>query len=172
MVDRSPRRLSMAALATRKWRTVPRALRFVVVGDYLTRDGAPDLAFITGTNDLATAHPWVAWGYTHAWRRLSPRLFRYIVRASCSSAAEVAEATAAGWRCAVVDPGPEHPDTLIGSTVAGQRVVICPVVAGTRPDCESCRACGRDVPVVIAFPVHGSARKRAMAAIRKVRGDA
>jgi hypothetical protein len=166
---RKSRRLSMRDLATRRWRTVPRALRFGVVGDYLTPAGTPDHAYIAETNELATAHPWVSWGYTHAWRRLVPSMFRYVVRASVQSAQEASAAIAAGWRVAIVDPGPDAPDTLIGSRIDGQLVVQCPVTNGKSASCEDCRLCGRDVPTIIAFPVHGAQRGKAARAVRATR---
>jgi hypothetical protein len=161
--------LTMRDLATRAWRTVPRGLRFGVVGDYLTPIGTPDHAYIAETNELAQAQSWVPWGYTHAWRRLSPTLFRYIVRASVQSAEEAEEAIAAGWRVAIVDPGPAAPDTLIGSRISGQRVVQCPVTTGKSASCEDCLLCGRDIPTIIAFPTHGALRRRASDAVRRVR---
>jgi hypothetical protein len=167
----SSARLSMRDLATRKWKTIPRGIRFGVVGDFLKADGTPDEEYIEQTNETATALPWVAWGYTHAWRRLKASVFRYVVRASAQSKEEVEQAIAAGWRTVIVDPGPDAPDTLIGTKIAGQRVVQCPVTTGKTDSCESCLLCGRDVPVVIAFPVHGVQKKKAAQAVRFVRAN-
>ena len=174
MVDKSlaqkrDNRLSMRDLVTRKWKKVPKAVRIGTVGDYLTPIQTPDMAYIEETNMLAAAHPWVVWGYTHAWRRLKASMFKYIVRASVQSRAEAEEAIAAGWRTAIVDPGPNEPDTLIGKEIAGQKVIQCPVTTGKSASCEDCRLCGRDLPIVIAFPVHGVQKKRAAAAVRKIR---
>ena len=174
MVDASlakakPNRLTMRDLINRRWKKVPRAIRIGTVGDYLTAQGLPDTEYIEETNELATAKPWVVWGYTHAWRRLKASVFRYVVRASVQSRAEAEEAIAAGWRTAIVDPGPNEPDTLIGSTISGQKVIQCPVTTGKSASCEECRLCGRDLPIVIAFPVHGTSKKKAALAVRQVR---
>ena len=169
-VTRGPK-MSMQDLVTRKWRKVPRGIRFGVVGDFLRADGSPDQEYIDETNVTATALPWVAWGYTHAWKRLKASVFKYVVRASTQSREEAEEAIAAGWRTVIVDPGPNAPDTLIGSTISGQKVVQCPATNGKTASCESCLLCGRDVPVVIAFPVHGSGRGKAAAAVRKIRAQ-
>lgn len=166
------RRLTMGDLVRRQWRKVPPAIRFNVSGDYLTPLGTPDHAYIAETNDLATSQPWVAWGYTHAWRRMVPSLFRYIVRASTETPEDIAAAVAAGWRTVVVDLPADDPETLIDTVVAGQRVIQCPVTNGKAASCADCRLCGRDLPIVIAFPVHGSRRGKAAAAIRAKRAAA
>jgi len=159
----------MRDLITRRWQKLPRGIRIGVVGDFLTPAGTPDHGFIEETNELATAKPWVAWGYTHAWRRLKRAMFKYVVRASVQSKEEAEQAIAAGWRVAIVDPGPKEPDTLIGTKIAGQLVLQCPVTTGKAKSCEDCLLCGRDIPTIIAFPVHGSKKKRAAEAVRRIR---
>lgn len=171
-VESGTNRLSMKDLATRKWKKIPKGIRFGVVGDFLKADQTPDLEYIAETNETATALPWKAWGYTHAWRKLSATMFSYVVRASVQSQREAEIAIAQGWRTAIVDPGPSAPDTLIGSTIAGQKVVQCPATNGKTESCETCLLCARDLPIVIAFPVHGTGQKKAAAAVRKVRADA
>lgn len=169
MVEKSANLTAVDAIATDAPKSAP-AVRFNVVGDYLNDDGTPDTDYIEATNRVATSRPWVAIAYTHAWRTLSPDMFDYTVRASCQSEDEVREAHAAGWATVVVDPGPDAPDTLIGSIIDERTVVQCPVTTGRANSCAECRLCGRDAAVV-AFPVHGSARKRAAEAIREVRGE-
>lgn len=168
-VASSRSRTTMADLRNRRWRVVPRGIRFGIVGDFLDRAGHPDLDYINETNETALAHPWKAWGYTHAWRRLTAGMFAFVVRASVQSRAEAEQAIAAGWRVAIVDPGPDAPDTLIGSRISGQLVVQCPATNRPGVNCESCLLCARDIGTVVAFPVHGSLRGRAAAAVRKVR---
>ncbi len=171
MVAKSPKRTTMADLVSRKWRTVPRGIRFGIVGDFLDRFGRPDLDYIEATNTTANALPWKAWAYTHAWRLLKASMFSYTVRASVQSREEAEEAIAAGWRLALVDPGPDAPDTLIGSTIAGQRVVQCPATNRDNVTCESCLLCARDVPTIVAFPVHGTRRSAASRAVRTIRAE-
>ena len=156
----------------------PRAMRFNVVGDFLrpTADGrhVPDGEYIAETNDAAEAmRPLgtVAWSYTHAWKGygLVPSMFRYVVRASVQSLGEAAEAMALGWSPAIVVEYADSPE--VGQIVNGERVVVCPVVAGRVASCAECRLCGRTRSIV-AFPVHGGRSRAARAAVARVAGRA
>jgi hypothetical protein len=142
----------IAEMAPAKWAP---AIRFNVVGDYFREDGTPDLEYIADTNYLAKARPWVPISYTHGWRRLRPDMFDYVVRASTETREGLEEAIDAGWRTTLIDPGPEDPNTLIGQRVRGQLVIQCPATNGKAKNCADCRLCGRDLPIVVAFPGHG-----------------
>ena len=174
MVDKSARRVTVRSIATRRWRKLPPAVRFNVSGDYLDAAGRIDYQYIADTNMVAEAlapSGTVTWSYSHAWRALEPSMFSYVVRASCQSAEEASDALARGWDVAIVDPGPQCPDTLIGSTIDGRKVVQCPVTTGRVATCSDCRLCGRAGSAIVAFPVHGSSRRRAAVAVRTARAD-
>lgn len=97
---------------------------------------------------LATASGWV--GYTHQWRRCDRR-FQRIVMASVDSAAEFAEAQAAGWRTFRV-----LTDT---DSLLVDKECVCPASneAGHRTTCERCQLCrGTNRPArSIAIRAHG-----------------
>lgn len=165
--ERAVQKFSIRDIALRAKPGTP-AVRVNVVGDYLNEKGKPDLEYIADTNFIAKARDWVMIAYTHAWKRMKPDMFDYVVRASCQSEAELKEAHAAGWWTVVVDPGPEHPDTLIGKTIDGRKVVQCPATNGKAANCAECRLCGREAAIV-AFPTHGTQKKKAAQAVDSIR---
>ncbi len=169
MVSKSVPKISLRDIALKARAAAP-AIRFNVVGDYLKADGTPDEAYISDTNFIATARKWVAISYTHAWRRLRPDMFDYVVRASCQSREELSEAHARGWWTVVVDPGPDDPDTLIGTKIDGRMVVQCPATNGKVDSCADCRLCGREAAIV-AFPVHGARKRTALNVVQNLRSN-
>lgn len=123
--------------------------RFNVAGDYLLEDGTPDLEYIEATNH---AYRLDVLSYTHAWRRLDPRMFhpRTLPNASCESVAEVAEARAAGWPVVLTAAD----DSL--ATADGAKVVTC-VYDTHGTQCVDCGLCARQQrKSVVRFVVHGS----------------
>lgn len=143
------------------------ALRLNVSGDLFNPDGSPDREYIDAASALAGSRPDVAiWTYTHGWRVLpfNP-VPGVVVNASCETAADIEQAASQGWPTVVVDAG--GPDSLVGRTVAGRKVVTCPAaIPGSTRDCESCRLCARGARAsTVAFPTHGSAGKAKGAAL-------
>lgn len=145
-------------------------IRANVSGDVLSDDGAPDRAYLSALSDVARARPDVGvYGYTHAWRTLGQGdAGGAILNASCESRTDLETAIAAGWPTVVTatDPG----DPIIGSTIGGRRVVVCPAQSREGITCATCRLCARaSRRSTVAFIVHGSGAKRAAAAIRSTR---
>jgi hypothetical protein len=142
-------------------------VRANVCGDVLRDDGTPDRAYLSALSHVAASVP--VFTYTHAWRSLTPQDAPGVtVNASCESITDLVAAAAAGWPTVVSDTG--EGDSLIGSTVAGRRIVQCP--AQTRSDitCASCRLCARpNRAATVAFVVHGSGRRLATRSIRQHR---
>jgi hypothetical protein len=151
-----------AYTAVRELATLPadRLIRFNVSGDYLDGSGRSDLAYIEATNAAAHGRPrGSVISYTHAWQVLEPRLFAYIVNASCDSAEDLERARDAGWNTVAVRPAED-----IGRA-AGLGIVPC--VAQVRPGatCDNCRLCGRARVATIGFEAHGGGRAQVLRAI-------
>lgn len=145
-------------------------VRANVSGDLLDDTGEPDQPYLAALSELATARPDAAvFTYTHAWRELTPDPAPGVtVNASCESAADLERATAAGWPTVLTDPG--GPESLIGSTVAGRRVVQCPAQVREGLTCSDCRLCARPARrSTVAFVVHGSGKAQAARAIATAR---
>lgn len=141
-------------------------VRANVSGDVLDASGAPDEPYLAALSHVAASRPDVpVYTYTHAWSGLTPDLAPGVtVNASCESAADLTAATAAGWPTVLTDPG--GPGSLIGSTVAGRRVVQCPAQVRESITCATCRLCARPKrAATVAFLVHGSGKRQASRAI-------
>lgn len=143
-----------------------RLLRDRVVGDILT-DGKIDMDYVLGIAAVARQSSLIAFGYTHAWRRLTKRMIKsitasgYVMNASCETVDDVASALAAGLPAVITND-----DIDDGTMIDGKRVITCP--AQTRDDvtCASCGLCAKpDRKAVIRFLVHGPSKNRARAAI-------
>jgi hypothetical protein len=143
-------------------------VRANVCGDMLTAEGAPDRPYLSALSHVAASGRAV-FSYTHAWRTLSPQDAPGVcLNASCDTAADLEAAIAAGWPTVVTDTG--EADGLIGSTVAGRRVVQCPAQVREGITCASCRLCARPRrSCTVAFVVHGSGRALATRSIRQHR---
>lgn len=105
--------------------------------------------------------PTVFLAYTHAWRLLRPDLFEYVVRASCDTLLDVAQATAAGWPAVLVVPEGD-PENVIGSDVGPVRMVPCVNQLASARQCNVCKLCARDTAgrSAVVFEAHGSGRRR------------
>lgn len=148
-----------------------RYLRDRVVGDVITVDDDGtvtfDLAYVETIGALAADADLVAFGYSHAWRRMSPAdvaavaASGYVLNASCETVDDVAEALALGLPATIAS------DTVDdGTIIGGMRVVTCP--AQTRDDvtCASCGLCAKpNRRSVVRFRIHGTARRMAAASI-------
>lgn len=140
------------------------AVRLNVAGDFLLEDGTPDVEYIDAVNAVADARPDVRFiAYTHAWRVLSPDLFRFGVNASCESDDDVITARAAGWGTVTINAESDR----IGDT----RVTQCPAERDDRVSCATCMLCSRtpSIPVTVTFTAHGSGAKKATAAVAERR---
>jgi hypothetical protein len=49
-------------------------------------------------------------------------------------------------------------------TPAGRKVVVCPATQRDDVSCATCALCARQRDVIVGFPAHGVAKKKAMAA--------
>jgi hypothetical protein len=139
-------------------------LRLNVSGDFVLKDGSPDVDYIAACNRVATARPDVKIiAYTHAWRTLTPDLFTFGVNASCESETDVREARAAGWGTVTINAESDK--------IAGTRVVRCP--AETRDDvsCATCMLCAKTpkINTTVTFTAHGSGKAKATAAVAAAR---
>lgn len=142
-----------------------RMIRFNVSGDYLLEDGTPDLGYIEATNHARRQQ---VLSYTHAWRRLDPKMFHPNTRpnASCDSVEGVREAVEAGWAAVIVDPGEMYPQGK--ELIDGHKAVVCPYETSGR-QCVDCGLCARTKrPSVVVFGTHGARRKAATSAILEV----
>jgi hypothetical protein len=148
-------------------------VRANVSGDVLAEDGRPDYPYLSALSHVATERPDVAvFGYSHAWRSISPGIAPGVtLNASCESAEEIATATAHGWP--TVTTAVDASDPIIGSTIAGRRVIICPAQTRDSVTCSTCRLCARPARrSTVAFLVHGSGKAQAARAIRATREEA
>jgi hypothetical protein len=95
-------------------------------------------------------------GYTHQWRKPEYRAYRASIMASCDSAADASDATAAGWRYFRV--------RAAGDAIAAGEI-SCPASdeAGKRTTCDQCRLCSgareNDPRKNITIVVHGIGAK-------------
>lgn len=109
----------------------------------------------------------LGWTYLHSWPDRSPAEFpeNMVPNASCETRDEVEKAIGNGWDTVLVATGEE--DELIGSVVAGKRVIVCP--NQTRGvTCADCRLCmKKDRAVTIAFLPHGAKNKIGLAVASK-----
>jgi len=109
----------------------------------------------------------LGWTYLHSWPDRSPAEFpaNLVPNASCETTEELQKATANGWDTVLVASGEDDP--IIGTKVAGKRVIVCP--NQTRGvTCAECKLCmKRDRAVTIAFIPHGASRKVSQAVIDK-----
>lgn len=140
---------------------LPYGIRFNVSGDFLDGAGKPDKAYIEACNKVADAHPDVPKiAYTHAWRTLKPKMFRFPVNASCETYEEVEEAVAAGWQAVIIN-GTE------GDMIGDKRVVTCLAQTQDEMTCADCKLCASDVRTrpVVSFIAHGTGMKRVTTAV-------
>ena len=90
--------------------------------------------------------------------------YGFTVNASCHSEREADAAIANGLRAVMVAPKAEH--RIAWDTAGGNRAVVCPA---TRRDDVTCATCGlchaRPSNVVIVFPAHGTAWRKAESAL-------
>jgi len=148
-------------------------VRANVSGDMLDDAGRPDFPYAAALSSVAQDRPDVAvFGYSHAWRSLSPDIAPGVtLNASCESPEEIIAATAAGWPTVTTATDPADP--IIGTTIAGRRVVVCPAQTRDGVTCSTCRLCARPARrSTVAFIVHGSGKAQAARAIRATREEA
>jgi hypothetical protein len=108
---------------------------------------------VSAISGLAKGHT----GYTHQWRKAQYASYRPFLMASCDSAMDASDATAAGWRHFRVRSESEQ-------LLAGE--IICPASdeAGKRTQCIRCTLCDgkrteNDVRKNIVIIVHGIGAK-------------
>lgn len=157
-----PERYTLGAALARRVKTA-RMVRLTALGD-IGRCGVDVARGIVAT--VRAAGPDVV-GYTHHWREPEvSAAWRGTLLASCESLSDVDAALDAGWRASVVVPQ-SVPRSFL--TPRGRRVVVCPAtidrgqsVNVKKVTCNDCRLCAGSKPgPVIAFPIHGSQRRKA-----------
>lgn len=148
-----------------------RYMRDRVVGDIV--DVAPDgtvtldLEYVETVAEIAAAEDLRAFGYSHAWRRMTAedvaRIARsgYVMNASCETAEDVEQAAALGLPTTIAnDNVPE------GSVIGGRRIVTCPAQTREDMDCARCGLCAKPQrKATVRFMIHGTARRKASAAV-------
>ena len=101
---------------------------------------------------LATSAGWT--GYTHQWRAAGSEGLKRFAMASCDTAQDYQDATAAGWRTFRVRSAVEPLEPL---------EIVCPASAeaGKRTECASCMLCAGTSKLArnIAIIAHGAASK-------------
>jgi hypothetical protein len=138
-------------------------------GDLLdpgTADGAVALEQLTAANSGRR-------GYTYTHHALSPLAIQSIrkandngftVNVSCETESAADDAIFLGLPAVLtVDTAPSR----TWKTETGNTVVQCPAtVDGVKIDCATCQLCQHRRPnIIIAFPVHGTGKRKAAAAI-------
>lgn len=145
-------------------------LRLHVVGDCATPGAARLVSGAAQRYMRRTGAP-AAWTYTHAWRDV-PRghwAGKVSVLASCETPADVRDATARGWACAVVVEA--HPaDGRAYTDADGFRRIPCPEQTRGVP-CVECKLCWDAGALaarraVVEFQAHGS--KKAVETVRRL----
>jgi hypothetical protein len=139
-------------------------------GDILdpgTDDGRTELEELTVANRGRRG-----WTYTH--HQLTPYAVEslkaanadgFTVNASCESLVQADAAMAAGLPAVAVVPS-DYNGGARDLSPAGNRVIQCPATRSDKVTCETCRLCqNRPDDVIIAFPAHGTGKKKAEAAI-------
>lgn len=149
------------------------ALRIHVSGDCPTTETARIVS--AAARRFGARGGGASWSYTHAWRRVARSAWRGVsVLASCETAADVKLARRRGYAPAVVVPAFPSERAWIDEAT-GTRMIPCP--AQTRDvTCEQCRLCWRADELYarnagVAFEAHGSAKKKAAAAVACARGE-
>lgn len=130
-----------------------RHLRGHVVGDCPTDEAAKIVS--AAYERYMAKHGKKAGTYTHQWKNVSRESWGQVsVLASCESLEEVRQATAKGYKTALVVTEYER-DTAY--EVDGVRIIPCPEMTGRAKSCEECLLCwrGDKVPGTIAFKAHG-----------------
>lgn len=134
-------------------------VRHLVSGDLMGEDGKVDMDFVAAIREGHEEAQIDGWGYTHAWRELSPLDInnkRVTFNASCESEDQAREALEAGWPTVLVLPyGVEkHPRIELAD---GRKVpvYVCPEQKNGTP-CSVCKQCLRgDRKHVVGFMAHG-----------------
>lgn len=140
----------------------PRGVRIARLGMLGDPAGSPDLVDETlAALPILRGAGIAPLGYTHHWRRPYVAPLRGVLMASCDTPADARDASAAGWRVALV--GPRALATSGARTVetSAGRAVICPAVSRPSVQCATCPRrmwCGDADPRLppVVFPEHGS----------------
>jgi hypothetical protein len=141
-------------------------LRIHTSGDCPTREAAEIVADAAERFMDRGGGP--AWTYTHAWRRMPRKAWGAVsVLASVETLADAKRAIRKGWAVARVVPQFSGDKAW---TEDGVRWIPCPAQTRDNVTCESCRLCWDDnklraINAGVAFEAHGSAKKKAAAAV-------
>lgn len=152
-----------------------RYMRDRVVGDVITPRGRVDHAYISAIASLAADIDVTAYGYTHAWRRFTPadvsRVARsgYVMNASCETPADVRDAIGLGMPAVIASDSIAEGTEFVRSDGSVARVVTCPAQTRAGITCATCGLCAKPQrKAIVRFLIHGTARKRAAAAVAAV----
>jgi len=139
-------------------------VRLHVAGDIMAPAGPDgsskvDHEYLQAIVDVARERPNVTfYGYTHAWRLVDRTRYgtwpaNLVINASADTAADVADARAAGWPVT----------TVVASDTPWRRdgdTVVCPAQTSGLA-CDTCMLCGKgDRALNVAFKAHGTGRRK------------
>ena len=136
-----------------------RRVRHHVSGDILN-NGVVDTDYVESIYAAHMERPDIlGWGYTHAWRDISPLDLNHdslTFNASADSLEEADEALAMGWPTVVTVA--EDSDRMV--TPGGNTVVICPEQTSgvSCSDCGLCMKSGRST--IVGFRLHGQGKNK------------
>jgi hypothetical protein len=134
--------------------------------------GDVDNEYIAEANKLHNDRPDLrGYGYTHDWRNRSPEeIDNWVLNASCETPQEVEQAIANGWQAVIESPADQ---SLVGTRIAGRRVVGCPNQKDVRAKCSSCRLCttSSETRPIVEFTLHGNNTRLLADIIVKKRGE-
>ena len=135
-------------------------------GDLLHTDGVIDSAALTMLVKANKGKQ--GFTYTHHDMRISSNrvavskanAYGFTVNLSANNLAHADELMALGIAPVAVVVPLDYP--RLSATAQGHKVVVCPATYRDDVTCNSCRLCQRaDRRCIVAFPVHGGAKKRA-----------
>lgn len=149
-----------------------RPLRLHVVGDCASNTTAKLVS--TAAKEHTQKHNQPAWTYTHGWRETQRKNWQTVsVLASVEHPDEIQQARAKGYATAIVVPAFES--TKRYALANGEQVIPCPQQTGKAENCTACKLCFNDQylhqsKLTIAFEVHGTGKRKALAAISAGQG--
>lgn len=140
-------------------------VRHHVSGDIMGTGGKVDKTYVKTIYDAHKARPDIhGWGYTHAWRQVSPLDLNHetlTFNASCDNLQDLEDALDQGWATTiVVEADFERSDIELpsGRTV---RAIVCLNQNNHAVTCALCKKClVADRDYVVAFRAHGSGKNK------------
>jgi hypothetical protein len=142
-------------------------IRHHVSGD-ITKGNRIDRAYVGLLARLARARPDLQHIlYTHAWKQIRRNPFPFVANASCETAEDIKRAVAKGFEAVIVLK--DENDPILGTTIAGKKVIRCPEECISGVTCASCMLCSRTRKSIVAFVPHGAGVLKASDAVKERR---